>query len=872
MNKTSNGRGGGGRDHQYHDLNSPLPDDDEENEEEDDIEMTSLDEESVPLNYQKNVQKYQPVQTFSTTSLYAATPMKSTESYEKFMSQERKLFLFWFIIFILLSPLVFRYAMGSNLITTDKTEILLPPNNATLFAKTDWDQCIPCRDYYGVTLYNVTINIANVTSPNPDAKTPSIAVFASQDLIHWYVYPPSPLPLLFHSLTTLRYNAYHPKRLQDAYIDNWRHTEITLFNGTELACLGTVYRNYLVVCLNNQDLAATMNLGARIHKPPFNDLCFQMTGICGIPCVASAGSTVEPEVCSNGVMDMSALGYNTTHVKKIYKTTAIWSSGLGWVEWIVLITIFLDCFGNILRFFPALSGRPTELESARNCICEGNVILGCTSPFVSEDEAIFLRSLLGRSATVFHTIGGRHDLSGMYLDTILNEKRGKGEANRRHLWLSWIEFITILGRIGAEDGWEGDGGYGDEEGDWDEDDGEWGEEENVEGKQEEDQEQEGLIQSRRGSGRVSGRVSGIARQGSNASGTVGAGAGRRHSRRTSRAASAAAEYSAAGPRSSRTTLSQIPMSLRGRASVVDTSTSRLSQASAAGLGPLVAAPADGPPPAGPSVGRSSVSGALGMGQGRGNDFTSIRVTQHEVVNFDKRQRSNTVATGATGAGTGAVGGGAPGGTARPSFRNHEIFSNLLEAKTTQQQQQRRMSQARLSMVQLQGQGQGQGHTPKFFSPPAGVAAATLSPTPGPKIPNIPRRDSSQSRDESMADELGPQARVIDPFDAEEDLEFAMADLLPLVCFLDGWLEAVKDKEWTYNYRVKKYVPLSSLCPSPHSPFCCLFPFPPLSLLVFLPLSSPVPHSPLSISLSISPQGCSGCNLQRCSSRSLFPRS
>jgi hypothetical protein len=195
MNKTTSNRRGG-----YHDLNkdTPFREDDENDEEEEeeeeedeegDVEMTSLDEESVPLNYQKNIQKYQPIQTFSTTSLYAATPMKSTESYEKFMSQERNLFLFWFIIFILLSPLVFRYAMGSNLIITKKTQILLPPTNATLFAKTEWDQCIPCRDYYGVTLYNVTINIFNVTSPDPDAKTPSIAVFASQDLTHWYCPP-----------------------------------------------------------------------------------------------------------------------------------------------------------------------------------------------------------------------------------------------------------------------------------------------------------------------------------------------------------------------------------------------------------------------------------------------------------------------------------------------------------------------------------------------------------------------------------------------------------------------------------------------------------------------------------------------------------
>jgi hypothetical protein len=358
----------------------------------------------------------------------------------------------------------------------------------------------------------------------------------------------------------------------------------------------------------------------------------------------SPEGAAEPEVCTNGYMDMNALGYNSTQVKKIDKTTAVWTSGLGWVEWIVLVTIFLDCFGNILRFFPALSGRPAELESARNCICEGNVILGCTSPFVSEDEAIFLRSLLGRTATVFHTIGGRHNLSRMYLDTIRNEKRGKCEANRRHLWLSWIEFITILGRIGADDGYY-DGDEEDfEEGDWE---GKEGEE--PEWDEEEDQNHDPSSstdyltpkatshQSRNGSG-----------ESLNASST--------HAPRPIRRSRVASQP--AFPRPSRTTLSQIPMSLRDRASIVDTS--RVSQS---------------------STQPTTTSAALG------NDFTSIRVNNNEVVNFEKRHRSNTVAAGAAG--------GAAGGM-RPSFRNHKIFSNLLEAKATQA----RMNQARLSMAQF----------------------------------------------------------------------------------------------------------------------------------------------------------------------------
>jgi hypothetical protein len=421
---------------------------------------------------------------------------------------------------------------------------------------------------------------------------------------------------------------------------------------------------------------------------------------------------------------MTSISLNTTHITKVDKTTSVWTSGLGWVEWVVLVTIFLDCFGNILRFFPVVSGRPTELESARSCACEGNVILGCTSPFVSEDEAIFLRSLLGRTATVFHTIGGRHDLSGMYLDTILNEKRGKGEANRRHLWLSWIEFVTILGRIGADDG------YGDEE---DEDeDGEFGEE--GKGEPEWDEEEEDnrptdndfLTPHRQTRSGTTARGS-FGRQPSGSS-TQATKTGRTR---------AVSQLGGPSSRVSRTTLSQIPMTLRGRASIVDPS--RVSQS-------LDQQPA-----------------------GANKEFASIRVNNTEVVSFDKRHRSQSVATATNG-----------GTASRPSFRNHDLFSTLLEAKTTQAHRQ---SQARLSMA-----------APLIASPQTKAGG-------GPKLPNIARGESSQSHDQSY-DSL-PQGRVIDPFDPQEDLEFAMADLLPLICFLDGWLEAVKDKEWTYNYRVKK---------------------------------------------------------------------
>ena len=113
--------------------------------------------------------------------------MKATEGYEQLMIKERSMFLATFLIFVLIGPLVFRYAMGSNLIPDRAHQQLLPLNNATMSVQTDWAECIPCQDVYGITLFNVTVEVTNVTSPNPNGQTPSLAVFASQDFVNWYV-------------------------------------------------------------------------------------------------------------------------------------------------------------------------------------------------------------------------------------------------------------------------------------------------------------------------------------------------------------------------------------------------------------------------------------------------------------------------------------------------------------------------------------------------------------------------------------------------------------------------------------------------------------------------------------------------------------
>ena len=93
-------------------------------------------------------------------------------------------------------------------------------------------------------------------------------------------------------------------------------------------------------------------------------------------------------------------------------------------DWIIILCVFFDAYGNILRFLPILSGSPSEIEAAKEIKCFGKGVLGCaTTMRKGGNAALFLRSLIGRSATVFHTVGSRHALLGLYVDAIVNELR-----------------------------------------------------------------------------------------------------------------------------------------------------------------------------------------------------------------------------------------------------------------------------------------------------------------------------------------------------------------------------------------------------------------------------------------------------------------
>lgn len=247
-----------------------------------------------------------------------------------------------------------------------------------------------------------------------------------------------------------RYNFYKPLKPQDAFVTNYDLTTFAISNAS-LGCLGEVYSNYMVICLNNRNLANTLELGESVGNAPFNDKCFQLATACGTTCVdSSSGGGQYPISCDAGAIPQSLLVTNKTETRHTGSDNIEWGGDLHFIEWFILLVIFVDTVGNILKALPLVSGRPTELESSRLCRLDGQAVLGLASPFVSEDEAVFLRSLLGRTCTMLRTVSGRHTLQSLYVDTILNEKRGSGEKSRYHLWVAWLQFLDRMAMISSE--------------------------------------------------------------------------------------------------------------------------------------------------------------------------------------------------------------------------------------------------------------------------------------------------------------------------------------------------------------------------------------------------------------------------------------
>ena len=117
--------------------------------------------------------------------MVSSRKMKTTEIYDKLMGKERPIAIFFYGLFLILCPLVFRYSVYSSIKQTIVKSKYAPLGNSSLTMETDWasTQCLGYPN--GVTLSSIIIKTFNVTDPDIKAGFPSIAIFASQDFKHW---------------------------------------------------------------------------------------------------------------------------------------------------------------------------------------------------------------------------------------------------------------------------------------------------------------------------------------------------------------------------------------------------------------------------------------------------------------------------------------------------------------------------------------------------------------------------------------------------------------------------------------------------------------------------------------------------------------
>ena len=121
-----------------------------------------------------------------------------------------------------------------------------------------------------------------------------------------------------------------------------------------------------------------------------------------------------------------------------------WGHQLDVFDYILLTTLWLGLVAQFIRDMPLFSGTPTKLESSSSIECDGVVSMGLVSPFAGEADVILLRNLLGRTVTALKTVDSRHNLVGLYVDMILNERRVKLESQRKKLWVAWMKFLNRM--------------------------------------------------------------------------------------------------------------------------------------------------------------------------------------------------------------------------------------------------------------------------------------------------------------------------------------------------------------------------------------------------------------------------------------------
>jgi hypothetical protein len=124
-----------------------------------------------------------------------------------------------------------------------------------------------------------------------------------------------------------------------------------------------------------------------------------------------------------------------------------WGGQLDGFEIYIILALFSNMNGAIIRLLPVVCGGPATIESVKEMKLEGQVALCLVSPFCAEGDEMLLRNLLGRTCTLFHTVSSRHTLHGLYVDVTMNERRLKGEANRKKIFYEWMAFLTTLVKI-----------------------------------------------------------------------------------------------------------------------------------------------------------------------------------------------------------------------------------------------------------------------------------------------------------------------------------------------------------------------------------------------------------------------------------------
>jgi hypothetical protein len=118
------------------------------------------------------------------STLSASHKHRPTDQFFKVISRERPIAIFLTALFMVVSPLVFRYAMYSSVTAGQPETKYYAVGNGTLALETEWG-CTTCTETEGITLSAITIKVDNVTSPDVEGGFPSIALFASQDMVTW---------------------------------------------------------------------------------------------------------------------------------------------------------------------------------------------------------------------------------------------------------------------------------------------------------------------------------------------------------------------------------------------------------------------------------------------------------------------------------------------------------------------------------------------------------------------------------------------------------------------------------------------------------------------------------------------------------------